>query len=173
MQILSEILPLRRKEFIVDQYKSTLYPIPQAVLDYVTNQLLPGNTVVLFSGEHRFNLDATYIEPKFLLPLTTSTRNTKIIFADPGNTELLAYTLAKLQIKNLLLLSNATFIRYRNWQEIKNDIDYLKKYTKQLIVTLPITRFDFNRLKYSNNDIAVKLGGVLQEDTVIICQSDY
>lgn len=172
MNVLTEIPSLSSDEFVVDQYKSTLYPIPESVIEYVTKRLLPGNTVVLFSGEHRFNINATYIEPKFLLSMTRSSKNSKIIFADQHNTKLLYYTLDKLQIKNLLVLNNGHFIRYRDYQEIIVDMNNLKKYTDQLIVTLPLIRFDFNRLKYSNEEIAVNLGGTVLEETVVVCLLD-
>jgi len=170
MQILSETQIVTDQAYVFDQWQSSLYPVPDSVIDWVSNHLLDGQTVVLFSGEHRFDFDATYIEPNLLSNIKKQYRHPNVIFADQNKPVTLNYALKKLNIKNLLLLNTAHFIRYRHWEEILVDIQHLKQYSDRIIVTMPILRFDFNRLKYSNQDIATKLGGVLLDDTVVICQ---
>jgi hypothetical protein len=168
MQILSEIIPITDRKIFIDQYQYSLYPISNSVIKCVTDNLLPGKTVILFSGHHRFNFDAVYIEPTFLSTIAHPKQNSKIIFANQSDTKLLNYILKKMHVTNLLVLNTASFIKYRSWQEIKNDIYQLKELAEQVIVTLPLNRFDFNRLKYSSDDIATKLGGVVLDNTVVV-----
>ena len=168
MRILSETIPITDQKILIDQYQYSLYPIANSVIKCVADNLLPGETVILFSGHHRFNLDATYIEPTFLSTIDRPKQNSKIIFANQSDTKLLNYILKKMPITNLLVLNNASFMKYRSCQEIKNDINQLKEFADQVIVTLPLNRFDFNRLKYSYHDIAAKLGGVVLDNTVVV-----
>jgi hypothetical protein len=168
MQILSESIPITDQKILIDQYQYSLYPIADSVINRVSDNLLPGKTVVLFSGHDRFNFDAVYIEPTFLSTIEHLKQNSKIVFANQSDTTLLNYILKKMRITNLLVLNSASFMQYRSWQEIKNNIDQLKKFADQVIVTLPLNRFDFNRLKYSYNDIAAKLGGVVLDNTVVV-----
>jgi hypothetical protein len=83
---------------------------------------------------------------------------------------MLDYVIQKLSPTNLLILHTAVFMRYRTWQEIDQDIKKYKNFTKKIIVTLPLSRFEFHRLKYSAADIADLLGGVIVDDTVVVCQ---
>jgi hypothetical protein len=92
------------------------------------------------------------------------------IFVDSSHSDLLDYTIKKLSPTNLLILNSTFFIRYRPWQDISRDIKRLKKLTKKITVTLPLCRFDYNRLKYTAMDIADLLEGVLVDDTVVVCQ---
>jgi hypothetical protein len=170
MKVLSEIPVLADQEYIVDQWLSSLYPISNNLMTWVQSKMQPGNTVVLFSGQHRFEFDATYIEPNFLSNTKHLNQSKKIIFANQNNPITLNYALKKLKIKNLLVINTAHFIGYRHWEEIAVDIKELKKYTEQVIITLPIERFDFNRLKYSNEQIAKALNGDIIDSTVVICQ---
>jgi hypothetical protein len=170
MQVLDKIPEVIDHPFIFDQWHFSLYPVPKTVLDWVNNNLLTGNTVVLFSGEHRFNFDATYIEPNFLSSVNKPRRNSKVIFANQNNQITLNYTLKKLNVTNLLLLNTAHFILYRPWQKILSDIDDLKQFCERIIVTIPVTRFDFNRLKYSHHDIANLMNGMYLDHTVIVCR---
>jgi hypothetical protein len=62
------------------------------------------------------------------------------------------------------------WIQYQDWQTILDNIKKCRKLTKNILVTLPLNRFNFNRLKYSYEKIADELGGVVIDDTIIICQ---
>jgi hypothetical protein len=53
---------------------------------------------------------------------------------------------------------------------VQHDIENNKTFSKKIIVTLPLSRFEFHRLKYSAADIANLLGGVIVDDAVVVCQ---
>lgn len=151
------------------QYESNLYDISDTVLQYVTTQLVTGSTLVAFSGGPRLNFLANYIEPKMFSHIDVDWQpNT--IFVDPSQCDLLHYVIKKLAPTNLLILHSTIFMQYRPWQEIYKDITHLKNFTEKIIVTLPLCRFDYNRLKYSATDVADLLGGVIVDDTVVVCQ---
>ncbi len=166
MKILSDIPP--NDTFLAEQYESTLYSLPNSVLEYVKSLLNPGQTVVLFSGSSRLNFDALYMESNFFSKSSVKW-HPETIFVDPKSNTAIEYAIKKLNVENLLILNSTLFIKYRSWKKIFDDIQNYKKISKKVIVTLPINRFDFNRLKYSVNDIAKMLNGIVLDDT-IICQ---
>jgi hypothetical protein len=92
------------------------------------------------------------------------------LFIDPSKQNLLDYTLKKINPTNLLVLNSATIINYKTWGEMKEVVNHMSQFTPNLIVSIPTQRLDFNRLKYSNTNIAELLGGTIVEDTIIICQ---
>jgi hypothetical protein len=92
------------------------------------------------------------------------------MFVDPSAPDLVCYAIKKIKPNNLLIINSAVFIGYRNWQDIKQDLDNFKQFVDQIIVTIPLIRLDFNRLKYTNLQIASLLNGVVVDDTVVICR---
>lgn len=169
MQILTKVPNSINQEFVHEQFHSSLYDIPTVVLDYVGQQLNSGTTLVLFSGGHRLHFDATYIEARMFSCANINWQK-DTIFVDPSNTKLLNYIIEKKSPDNLLILNSVVFIKYRDWQDINNDINHYKKYCNKIIVSMPLTRFNFNRLKYSNEKIADIFNGTVIEDTVIVCR---
>lgn len=151
------------------QYEINLYAIPSTVLSCVYNNMMPGSTAVLFSGGPRLDISATYIEPKMFSHCNIDWKP-DTIFASSSQPDMLDYVIQKLAPTNFLILHSAFFTRYRPWQEIAADIKKYKTFAKKVIVTLPLFSFEFHRLKYSSVDIANLLGGVVVDDTVIICQ---
>lgn len=152
-----------------EQYEINLYAIPSRVLSYVSDNMTPGPTTVLFSGGPRLNFSATYIEPKMFSHCDIDWKP-DTVFADPSQTDVLDYVIQKLAPANLLILHTAIFMKYRPWQEIDQDIKKYRNFAGKVIATLPLTRFEFHRLKYSSTDIANLLGGVIVDDTVVVCQ---
>lgn len=151
------------------QYNSNLYPISDDVVNFVQDNLNSGPTTVLFSGGYRLNFDATYIEPKMFSHLDLDYKENSI-FISPSQNDILDYTLQKLSPENLLILHSAFFIRYRPWQEIVSDVEKYKKFCGKIIATIPLSRFEFHRLKYTAADIALLMGGVIINDAVVLCQ---
>ena len=156
-------------EHAKEQYEINLYTIPSTFLNYVSDNLDSGSTAVLFSGGPRLNFSATYIEPKIFSHCDIDWKP-DTIFASPSQPDMLDYVIQKLAPTNLLILHTAFFIRYRQWQDIDADIKKYKTFSKKIIVTLPLSRFEFHRLKYSAADIANLLGGVIVDDAVVVCQ---
>jgi hypothetical protein len=50
------------------------------------------------------------------------------------------------------------------------DIDHFNTLVEHTIVTIPLTRFDFNRLKQSENDIATLMRADILDRTLVICR---
>ena len=168
MKILSEIPSVITEEFASDQYWSSVFPLSPGTVDCVDKLINGESTVVLYSGSPRLNYDAVYIEPVIFSTLPVTWQQ-KTLFIDPKNKILLNYTIKKLNPKNLLVLNSNIFIRYRMWDEILLDVQNYKKIAEKVIISMPIHRFDFNRLKFSVDDIAKKLNGQIIDDTVILC----
>jgi hypothetical protein len=169
MKILTKIPKVVSRNYATEQFQSGLYPLPISVTKEIENKLLPGSTTVLFSGGHRLEFDATYIEPKMFAHANVKWQP-RTLFVDPANSKLLFYSIQKLSPANLLILNTSVCIQYQTWEKISTDIDIYKKYASQVIASLPIERFDFNRLKYSAQDIAELLQGTLVDNTVVICR---
>jgi hypothetical protein len=170
MRVLTEIPSvLANSDYAIDEYWSSVFPISADVLNYVGGRITGNNTVGLFSGSPKLRFDATYIEP-FVFSTLPVTWHKNTIFADPKNKKLLNYTIKKLNPDTLLILNSNLFIRYRVWSDILQEIHDLKKLAARVVVTVPMLRFDFNRLKFTEQEITSKLGGILLDNTVIVCQ---
>lgn len=169
MQILNSVPFIINPAYAKDQCLHNVYQVSETITNSIKNSFLPGNTVILFSGGFRLDFDGTYIEPKIFkeadLPWQKNT-----IFIDSDNQQVLEYTLKKLNISNLAIVHSTVFLKYRTLDKIYQDIVRLSNFSKKVLVSMPTTRMDFNRLKYSNQDIADKFNGTLIEDSIIICQ---
>lgn len=169
MKILSEIPQVIPKTNLLEQCNSSFYAISKNLELHINKLTYNQSNVFLFSGGHRLNFDGVYIETKVFSEANVNWQaNTK--FIDPKDDKLLAYTIKKLNPDNLLILNSAIFIQYESNNLIQEKIKYFKTLTKKIIVSLPINRFDFNRLKYTHQDIAEKFNGIIIDDTILICQ---
>lgn len=170
MKILSEIPPnIVNNEYALEQYWSNIFPLSTEVFEYVNELVVGDNNVVLYSGGPRLKFNATYIEPVGFSHLSIDWPQ-QTLFVDHHNKVIVNYTIKKLNPKNLIILNANLFIRYRLWSDILQDIQDFKKIAERVIVTIPISRFDFNRLKFTTEEIALKLSGVLMNDMIVICQ---
>lgn len=169
MQIISKIPASIDKKYALEHFWTGVFPLPKTVADYVAGLIDNESTVVLYSGSPCLSYNAIYIESAIFSTLPVSW-HPNTLFIDPKNKSLLNYTIKKLNVKNLLILNSNIFIRYRVWNEIFNDIQNYKKIAERVIISMPIHRFDYNRFKFSEESIAKELGGILLDDTVIICQ---
>jgi len=169
MKILHQIDSYIDDDYLLDHYLSLLYPMSDNAKNHVQSLIDGKSCGILFSGGFRFNYSATYIEPKMYKSLAINWQpNT--MFVEPENKNVLQYLLKKLKLQNLLFLNNSIFIKYQSWQQILQHIDEYKNYAEQIIVALPVHRFDYNRLKYSVNDITNLMNGMLIDDTIIVCR---
>jgi hypothetical protein len=168
MQIVSKIPENISKQFALEQYWTGVFPISADVLDYV-KKIISKDTIVLFSGSPNLSIEGVCIEPSMFSHLSIKWKN-NTIFVDPKNQSLLHYVIKKQKSKQLLILNSNIFLQYRSWIDIQKDINVFTNIVNQVIVTIPVNRFDFNRLQFSNTEIATKLGGVIVEDTIVVCQ---
>lgn len=169
MKILDKLPEILNQKFPLEQYKSTLYPISKEIVEYTLGKLQIGKTIFLYSGSHRFNYDAIYIEPKVFSNITINW-HPNTIFIDVTNKKLLDYTLSRINPSNLLILNSVIFIKYRHINDILKDIDQFKKTINNVIVSIPLARFDFNRLKYSYHEICKIVNGCIVDNTLVICR---
>lgn len=169
MQILSEIPTIVSDSHALDQYWSNTFPLSVGVINQVNELIIGDRTVVMYSGSPRLQFDATYIESPVFANLPIAWHQ-KTLFIDHKNKNLINYVIKKLQPSTLLILNANNFIRYRLWSDILHDIQAFKKISNQVIVTMPIDRFDFNRLRFTEEEIVLKLNGILVDRTVVICQ---
>lgn len=169
MRILSKIPSALSENHALEQYWTSVFPLSNIVTEYVTGLIDHQNTLILYSGGPRLSFDATYIEPAVFSNLPINWHQ-KTLFIDTENKKLIEYTIKKLKPKNLLILNSNIFIKYRLWTDILSDMQTFKKLSEKVIVTMPILRFDFNRLKFTEQQITSKMNGVLLDETVIVCQ---
>jgi hypothetical protein len=169
MQVLSKI-PLEINPNYIDQHlQSSLQDVSPLVVDHVSDLIAGQTTVVLFSGGHRLPWDAVYIEAKMFADAQVAWKS-QTIFIDPSNQPLLEYTIKKLNCDNLVIVNNNIFLKYRIWSDIMYDIQQLRHLTGRVIVTMPLCRFDYNRLRYSQQDMARIMGGIVLDHTMVVCQ---
>jgi hypothetical protein len=169
MIILTKIPECFDERYLTERYKSTFYQISEPVEHYVQNIINNQSTTVLFSGNYKCSKNSTFIEPAMFSKAKISWQ-ANTLFVDPAKTKVVEYVIKKINADILCILNSATFVQYQDWQIIFKKIENYKKISKNLLITIPINRFNFNRLKYSYAQIATKLGGVIVDNTIIIWQ---
>lgn len=154
-------------DVVNQRFQLSVYDISPAVLDLVLSKSVQGNTVTLLSGSWRFNFDATYIEHKTFATSTLKLhKNT--VFVDWSNLTAVDTLMSKLQAKNILILHSGMFCRYRHIDTVVDQMLYYKKFNPgQITLSTPSQALDFNRLKYSVNDIASKYQAKLLDNNLI------
>lgn len=168
MRVVSKIPEIISDQFALEQYWTSVFPISASVLSYV-KKIVSEDLVILFSGSPNLPIEGICIEPNMFSHLDINWKN-NTIFVNPTNQLLLQYVIKKQKSKQLLILNSNIFLQYRSWIDIQKDINVFAKLVEQVIVTIPVNRFDFNRLQFTDTEIAAKLGGIIVEDTIVICQ---
>lgn len=148
-----------------------VYPIAPSLIDYVKNFLIPGKTIVMFSGSWRLHLNATYIELKMFknsfLKFHKST-----LFIDYNKSKLFDYVLSKLKASNILILHNDWWTSHLPLEHLVLQLDKFLKYVKpqkgQIICTLPLIHANFNKLTMTVNDAAMSVNGTVFKDSLVI-----
>ena len=149
-------------ESMLEYYKFMVYDLPPDVIEHVKNLLLPGKTVVMFSGSWRLDLDATYLEPRMfknsLLEFHDST-----LFVEPNEQKLFDLTLSKLSPTNLLILHNDWWTAHHPIDQLIFNLDQFLKYVRphqgQIICTLPESHVNFNKLTTTLDDLCQQTNG--------------
>jgi len=90
-------------------------------------------------------------------------------FVEPNNTKLFDKVMHDINAENILILHSGFFC---NYQHIHTIVEQLKSYQrfcpKQIMLSIPQERVNFNRLKYSANDIAQQYQAQLVDNCFII-----
>ena len=154
------------------RYKFMIYdPIPDTVLDHVKKLLQSGPTVCMFSGSWRLSLAATYLELR-QLKHSQITFHSQTLFVNPDEAKLFELTLNRLCPVNLLILHNDWWTGHLPVDQLIKNLDGLCKHIRaqqgQVICSLPLIHLNFNKLKYSNHDIAMKFDGTIVDDSMIL-----
>jgi hypothetical protein len=156
-------------EVTTQQFQKSTYNISADVIEFVRSKLYVGNTAVLFSGHWRFNFDAIYLEAKIFKHNTIVAREKKTYFVEPSDEKLFDKIMYDIEASNILILHSAVFCNYQPMDKI---IDKMKNYQKfnpkQIVLTVPHGKIDFNRLKYSVNDIAQQYQIEIVDDSFIV-----
>ena len=164
----SEAVLVGSSNIVNQQFKKSVYDIPSAVIDCVESLLLPGATVVMFSGAWRFALDAFYIESNTFKNHTLALPE-KTYFLDSENTALIDKIMHSIKPINIAFLHSGFFCNYQSLNTIIDNMNQYRVYQpKQILLSIPQNRIDFNRLKFSVNDIAMQYQTKLIEDSFIL-----
>ena len=149
-------------------YNISVYPLSDHVINCVESHLSGGPTAILFSGGWRLNFDAVYLEYKNYQNTNIPNLPKKTYFVDVSNTALIHKVLCDLGTKNVLFLHSASFCNYRSLNQLAKNMDDFAVSGAQVILTVPTTRTNFNRLKYSCEDIAQQYSAEYVDDSFII-----
>jgi hypothetical protein len=145
---------LSNAEITAERFQKSVYNISTTVTESIRSRLNPGKTTVLFSGSWRFDFDAIYLEAK-IFSNSTILSNKKTYFVEPNDTKLFNKVMHDIRASNILILHSGFFCNYRPLDEI---IAHMKQYwqfhPKQIMLSVPQERINFNRLKYCADDLA-------------------
>lgn len=161
-------------ETLARRYKFMLYdPVPDAVLDHVRKILLPGSTVCMFSGSWRLDLADTYLELRQFKHSQLGF-HARTLFVDPHETQLFAMTLNRLAPANLLIIHNDWWTAHDPVDRLIEKLDALCQHVRpqqgQVVCSLPLIHLNFNKLKYSNNDISGRFNGSIVDDSMVLAR---
>ena len=149
-------------------YNLSFYPISKTVTDHVKSLLRPGPTVVLFSGGWQLDFDAMYLELNSFQNVNIPNIPKNTFFVNPANTTLIHKVLADVGAENALFLHSAMFCDYQPVGQLVEKMEQYLNCVPQVILTIPVIRTDFNRLKYSCEDVAQQYYAEYVEDSFII-----
>jgi hypothetical protein len=169
MKILSSVPNTVNPEFVSEQLEYTLYPLSPTILKKVNDLIDGSSTLILFSGNYRLPWSSVYVEAK-MFELAAVPWKPNTIFVDPSQPQLIDCIIKHHRPQKLVILNSNIFLQYGSWTSIMSNIDHYNTLVESTIVTIPLTRFDFNRLKYSNSDIANLMRADILDETLIICR---
>ena len=125
----------------------------------------------MFSGSWRLSLPAIYLELR-QFKHSQITFHPQTLFVNPDETKLFELTLNRLRLVNLLILHNDWWTGHLPVDQLIKNLDDLCKHVQdqqgQVVCSLPLIHLNFNKLKYSNHDIAVKFDGTIVDDSMIL-----
>lgn len=156
---------------VVNQrFEKSVYNISTEIVNYIESLLLSGPTVVMFSGAWRFALDAVYIESNIFKNHTLALPS-KTYFLDPQHTVLIDKIMHSIKPTNIAFLHSGFFCNYQSLSTIIDNLNHYWKYQpKQILLSVPQNRIEFNRLKFSVDDIAQQYQTQVIEDSFILQQ---
>jgi hypothetical protein len=93
----------------------------------------------------------------------------KTYFLDSENTALIDKIMHSIKPINIAFLHSGFFCNYQSLNTIIDNMNQYRVYQpKQILLSIPQNRIDFNRLKFSVNDIAMQYQTKLIEDSFIL-----
>ena len=159
---------LNTAEVVTQRFQKSIYDISTGVTESIRSKLLPGKTVVLFSGSWRFNFDAVYLEAK-IFDRNTISLHSQTYFVEPNNTKLFDKVMHGIHATNILILHSGFFCNYKSLDVIVEQMSTYQQYCpKQIVLSIPQERVSFNRLKYSVNDVAQQYQAEVVDNCFII-----
>lgn len=146
----------------------SFYPVSNTVTEHVKSLLRPGPTVILFSGGWQLDFDAIYLELNSFQTIDIPNIPKNTYFINPANTALIHKVLTDVGAQNALFLHSAMFCDYGYIGQLAEKIQQYLNSVPQVILTIPTIRTNFNRLKYSCEDIAQQYSAEHIDDSFII-----
>lgn len=157
---------------MANRYRFMVYDLSDALVTAVEEMLLPGKTLVLFSGSWRLELWATYVEIKQFAHCGLAF-HPNTLFVD-HQSHWFDYLLEKFQPVNLLILHNDWWVGHRPLNQLVEMIDDLYQHVQsqngQVILTLPLIHVNFNKLTMNTQDLLNATNGTLIDDSLIVCK---
>lgn len=151
---------------IADIVDALVYPVSDQVLDYVRNVCDHQDITWLFSGSWRLSFPSRYIELRCFrhaqVPWHTNT-----LFVEPEESAIYDYILRRSQMKTCVILHSDYWIAHRPIDLLMKDLHELSQVSQQTILTVPIRHTNFNKLKYSTQDICKIYNAVVIDDSFI------
>jgi hypothetical protein len=145
---------LSNAEITTERFQKSVYSISTTVTESIRSRLTPGKTTVLFSGGWRFDFDAIYLESKSFSN-SKILSNKKTYFVEPNNTKLFNKVMHDMHASNILILHSGFFCNYQPLDKIIAQMkQYWQFHPKQIILSVPQEKINFNRLKYCAADLA-------------------
>ena len=155
-------------KLMTDRYLAMVYPVTQRLVDHVMWCAGAGPTAFLFSGSWRLALDAKYFElRKFRHSQLEWHANTH--FVEPEETKLYHYALQKLACHALVVLHSDYWTLHRPLEDLIEHMDQLKPHTERVIVSVPVSHANFNKLSLSLEDVCARYPAVhVFDDSLVI-----
>lgn len=152
------------------RYQFMSYALTDNILPAVAQRLRSGVTVFLFSGSWKLEFDAVYIEPKIFQHVGLQF-HPRTIFIKPELEKLYQLTLKSLNPTNLIILHSDFWLGHRPIEQVVQGLNDLTDYIApggQVLCTCPVNHLNFNKLKFSTNDIVQVLDAELVDNSIFI-----
>lgn len=141
------------------RYQYMMYNIQPDLIAHIKHLLLPGKTIVLFSGSWRFDLDVTYIELKMMQDCDLQFHKSTL-FVEPMKPKLFNLTLRCIGAANIAILHSDYWVAHQPVEQLLQKMDQLVKHVipgGQVICTVPLIHLNFNRLTTTYQDLGFNI----------------
>lgn len=149
--------------FLLQQFST----VSKDVIDYVKKNILPGNSILLFSGHWQYSLGIPAIEFNYVKNMGLQCLD-DTLYIDQLASNVLQSTLKGTSCSNLILLDSPV-LKYLTIDETNSVLDaYLKLMPQgQLIASISMSFLKFNRLNMLESELAAQLQGTVVGKNIV------